>query len=157
MTTSIKNWTLTKPIGKTDNSTQTETTLTEVNATFKKILLQQKESTKPPATQFKTGTKQVQVNKIYIGEIQTHPRLAYIDFHVSSDSSPEVKLPIRALHDGGCAKTIISINLYNRLKDSGQVDLIKPMIKTVIVSCTGEHKELMGSVNLSMHFQGITA
>ena len=105
-------------------------------------------------TPLRTGTKRVQANKIYIADTNAQPHLAFIDLQISSQSSPTNRLPIRALHDGGCAKTIINLKLFNQLKEQGNIEIIKPATRTVIVSCTGEYKEVIGSVDIIMHFTG---
>ena len=56
---------------------------------------------------------------------------------------------------GGCAKTIISLQLYHKLRETNKIEIIKPATRNIIVSCTGEQQDYMGSVNLIMHFQGI--
>ena len=63
-------------------------------------------------------------------------------------------LPIRALHDSGCAKTIISTATFNRLVQQGHISVHHPENKIVIVTCTGEAQPIQGTVDIIFHFQG---
>ena len=121
-----------------------------MNQTLRKLLKPEK----PPQPR-KSGTKRHEVNKVYITDVKAVPRLAFIELNISPETAPENHTPIRALHDGGCAKTIISLQLYHKLRETNRIEIIKPEVRTVIVSCTGEQQDVMGSVNLIMHFQGM--
>ena len=115
----------------------------QVNQMLQKILKNEKSPHKR-----KLGTKRQEVNKLYITDVKAVPRLAFIELNISPETAPHNHTPISALHDGSCAKTIISLQLYHKLRETNDIEIIKPAIRTVIVSCTGEQRDVMGSVNL---------
>ena len=131
-------------------ATQTDKSLNQVNSTLQKI----PKSEKTPHTH-KSGTKRHEVNKLYITNVKAVPRLAFIELNISPETAPNNHTPIRFLHDGGCAKSIISLQPHHKLRETNRIEIIKPVIRTVIVSCTGEQQDVIGSVNLILNFQGV--
>ena len=80
----------------------------------------------------------------------TDPKLVYVelDLKVTRTSSP---VPVRALHDSGCAKTIMSTNTYHKLHQTQPIHL-KKLKNVSISSCTGEKTRPMGYVSVYMAF-----
>ena len=75
-----------------------------------------------------TGKGQVNVNKVFISDFNAAPGLAYVDLKISSikNETPESKIDIRALHDSGCAKSIIKTSVFNDLLKKGVIEIKNP-------------------------------
>jgi hypothetical protein len=68
-------------------------------------------------------------------------------------SSPD-NIKIKALHDRGCAKTLIKHSLFEKLLQHGQTEIQKPERQIVLISCTGEAQPIEGSADIILHFEG---
>ena len=103
-----------------------------------------------------TGKRQVNVNKVFISDFNAAPGLAYVDLKISPLNclSPENRIEIRALHDSGCAKSIIKTSVFNDLQKRGIIKIINPPQKMSIVSCTGEQQNITGLADIMLHFEG---
>ena len=103
-----------------------------------------------------TGKRQVNVNKVFISDFNAAPGLAYVDLKISPLNclSPENRIEIRALHDSGCAKSIIKTSVFNDLQKRGVIKIINPPQKMSIVSCTGEQQSITGLADIMLHFEG---
>ena len=103
-----------------------------------------------------TGTRQINVNKVFISDFNAAPGLAYVDLRISSieNQSPEERVDIRALHDSGCAKSIIKTSVFHELQKKGVIKIINPPQKMMIVSCTGEQQGITGLADIMLHFEG---
>ena len=103
-----------------------------------------------------SGKKEFNVNKVFISDFNATPGLAYVDLKISSpeDSSPEKRIELRALHDSGCAKSIIKTSVFNTLQKKGLIKIINPIQRMSIVSCTGEQQSITGLADIMLHFEG---
>ena len=68
----------------------------------------------------------------------------------NSNSQPTT---IKALHDSGCAKTIISKRIFDQLAGAPRAKVI-PLPTVYISSCTGEKTNVHGLVTLTLKFLG---
>ena len=85
-------------------------------------------------------------------EISMNPIIAYVTIllRASQHSAP---IEVRALHDSGCAKTIMSLQTYNRLLETGHIP-IQPLQDISISSCTGERSKPVGITSIYLIFEG---
>jgi len=95
--------------------------------------------------------------KVFTSSISQNPTLAFIDLRISSIENRTDKtagIKIKALHDSGCAKTIIKHSVFEQLLRNGHIDIIAPERPIVLISCTGEAQPVEGSANIVLHFEG---
>ncbi len=101
-------------------------------------------------------------SRMYYGsEIWLIPNLKERHFsRLYSQSGRSLKLinkewSYRALHDSGCAKTIINQKVFESMQQHGPIEL-KPLERpTVIITATGEPQLVAGSADILLHFEGI--
>jgi hypothetical protein len=121
---------------------------------------QQEENKSYPNPQIISGnilhqtTKSV---KIFTSNVSQNPSLAIVDIKLSSpanigDDSKCIK--IKALHDSGCAKTVIKHSVFEHLVELGHIEIMKPERQIVLISCTGEAQPIEGSADIILHFEG---
>jgi len=85
------------------------------------------------------------------------PGLAHIDLQISSTKNKNDELHwinVTALHDSGCAKTVIRSATLEKLQQHGIVEVISQIEPIVLVSCTGEEEETTGTADIMLHFKG---
>ena len=89
-----------------------------------------------------------------MSNFQTTPSLAYVDLKLSSldNCSPDKQIEVRALHDSGCAKSVLKTSVFEQLLELGHITVNQPATKLVLVSCTGEHQEITGLADINLHF-----
>ena len=99
------------------------------------------------------GGEQIKQIIIYKANLMMQPHLAYIDVHLSDSvhATESSKLHIRALHDSGCAKTVIKTSLFLELTKSS-VKLKRNEMPTLIITATGVCKEVTGSTYVKTTF-----
>jgi len=85
------------------------------------------------------------------------PRLVYINVELSNSiHAPKAsRLAVRALHDSGCAKSILKLSTFNKLKTYGHVQVRRPEHTTVMVSATGQQTTITTEADIIMHFEGL--
>jgi hypothetical protein len=84
------------------------------------------------------------------------PGLAHVHIQLSSldGAHSEDNLKVLALHDSGCAKSIMKKSVFDKLLKRGNIEVIQPTEKQALVSCTGEYQEITGTANILLHFSG---
>ena len=104
-----------------------------------------------------SGTAPPKIDKYYLTDYNAVPGLAHVNITLSSldHTQAEAKVHVLALHDSGCAKTIISQKIFDKLLAQGHIEIKQPERPTVIVSCTGEAKSITGLADILLHFEGI--
>ena len=105
---------------------------------------------------FLTGQRQTKMKKIFISDFNATPSLVYIDLKIGSteDYSPDKQLDVRALHDSGCAKSVIKTSVFKKLQEIGAITVVRPPANMAIISCTGEQQEITGLTDIMVHFIG---
>ena len=96
--------------------------------------------------------------KIHLTDLQHTPRLAHVNIHLSSINKQHHQnshLPVTALHDSGCAKSVIKTSIFNDLLKHGHISIIPPPNKTVVVTVTGAMEPVEGTADIMLHFQGL--
>ena len=90
---------------------------TEIHVNNVNSILKNNSSQNNQKTQFTSGGKPQKIDKLYLKDYNAIPGLAHIDITLSSteETHQEAKTHVRALHDSGCAKTIISKKVFDRL------------------------------------------
>jgi len=104
-----------------------------------------------------SGGKPTRRKKIFVSNQNYTPGLAHIDLQLSSTTNKEEELHwinVTALHDSGCAKTVIRTSTFERLLQQGHVELTNHEDPIVLVSCTGEEESTTGTADIMLHFQG---
>ena len=103
-----------------------------------------------------TGQRQINVNKVFISDFNAAPALAYVDLKISSieHASLENSVEVRALHDSGCAKSILKTTVFNELLKKGRIKLLQPVRPMVIITATGENHGITGMADIMLHFEG---
>ena len=83
--------------------------------------------------------------------------LAYVDLEVSGsvNSPSELRLPIRALHDCGCAKTVIKTSTFMKLAKLAKIELKQNIVPTMLVTATGAREQITGIADIVLHFEGL--
>ena len=80
------------------------------------------------------------------------PQTAHIMLQVSVNRFSK-KLDIKALHDSGCAKSIISLRMFNKISQKELLS-VTPLPNIFISSCTGEKTNVIGITTLTLTFEG---
>ena len=106
-----------------------------------------------------SGTKPQKRTKIYASHcaVKTNPNLGYIDLELSSIDNKDDELrrmPIRALNDCGCAKSIIKTSCFNELLKHGHIELKAPVTRLSLVSAVGAEQPITGLADIMLHFTG---
>jgi hypothetical protein len=103
------------------------------------------------------GGRQKYVTTYVMSDYNAKPGLAHVHIQLSpiSGTQCEDNLKVLALHDSGCAKSIMKKSIFEKLQKFGKIEVIKPTEKQALVSCTGEYQEITGSADILLHFQGV--
>jgi uncharacterized protein (DUF1015 family) len=90
-----------------------------------------------------------QSENVYIPNLEglTPPRTAHVFINLSTDKYSK-KFLVKALHDSGCAKTVISKRCFDKYIEIGQDLPLKKEANVSIVSCTNNEKEVYGITTL---------
>ena len=92
--------------------------------------------------------------KIYTSNIRTNPRMAHVQIDLSPPNATHNTIRVVALHDSGCAKSVIKTSVFKALQEKGLIEVTKPAQNTVIVTCTGAMEEVTGTADIVLHFKG---
>ena len=85
---------------------------------------------------------------------KAHPHLAYVKLFLGAiQNENSKKTQVKALHDSGCAATIINRKIFDQIPDK-QFIKINPTPNTYVVSVTGEQTAIEGSATIYVTFQG---
>jgi len=103
-----------------------------------------------------TGNRSNDSNKIFVTDFNSTPALAYVDIKLSSTTNQtlENQYEVRALHDSGCAKSVMKTSVFEELQKRGEITIVKPPQRLILVSCTGENQEITGLADIMLHFTG---
>ena len=84
------------------------------------------------------------------------PGLVHVELKLSNSHRKHLRgdVEVRALHDSGCAKSIIKTSVFNKLLAHGDIEIEKPKVPVALVSCTGEYQDISGTADIILHFQG---
>ena len=97
------------------------------------------------------------VIKIYATSATENSALAFVDITLTSRKNAEnldKGLQIKALHDSGCAKTVIKSSVFHQLCEQGFIEMQQPEQNIVLMSCTGELQPVEGIADIILHFKG---
>ncbi len=105
----------------------------------------------------KQGGAPPKIEKHYLKDYNAIPGLAYVNITLSSPEQffAQAKTHVRALHNSGCAKSIIHQKIFDELCKRGQIEIIPPERPTVIISYSGEVQPVTGTANIILHSEGI--
>ena len=94
---------------------------------------------------------------IFEANFVTEAKLVHIDVEISGSlhSPSELRLPIRALHDSGCAKTVIKTSKFLQLAKQTKIELKQNSVPTVLVTATGARQQITGLADIFVHFEGL--
>ena len=97
------------------------------------------------------------IEKHYLRDYNAIPGLAYVNITLSSPDQTfaEAKTHVKALHDSGCAKSIIHQKVFDELLKNGHIEVMEPQRPTVIVSYSGEVQPVKATANIILHFEGV--
>ncbi len=100
------------------------------------------------------GPKQEQPEEIDVPGLAdlTAPQVAHVFINLSSPTSRD-KYTVKALHDSGCAKSIIHEKIFKQIPNYEEIKIL-PLPHILISSCTGERTNVKGSVTLNLTFKG---
>ena len=84
---------------------------------------------------------------------ELNPSLAYIYLKVSTEKEGNF-LPLKVLHDSGCAVTTMRSRAFLRIPGSNVNQITQPTQPILIQSCTGEMSPAKGTSNIWLTFQG---
>ena len=93
-------------------------------------------------------------SKIFLSDSTTNPRLAHISMEISSTTRQNRRQKVIALHDSGCAKSVIKTSIFEELLKKGHIEITKPIQRTVVVTCTGAMEDVTGTADIILHFVG---
>ena len=104
-----------------------------------------------------TGKPPPKTQKYYLRDYNATPGLAHVNITLSSldDTFEEATTHVFALHDSGCAKTIINKKVFDKLLLKGQIEVQQPERPTVIVTASGEAQPITGTADILLHFEGL--
>ena len=80
--------------------------------------------------------------------------------HIKLEIGPEDSttgtntIPVVALHDSGCSKTIISYDLYKRIAEYGATPIYDDPKYQAVKTASGEIQKVMGVTDVTLHFKG---
>ncbi len=82
----------------------------------------------------------------------TPPQVAHVFIGLSHNSTNQL-FKVKALHDSGCAKTIIHENTFQLIPNYKQIKVTK-LPNIFISSCTGERTNVQGTATINLTFMG---
>jgi hypothetical protein len=81
------------------------------------------------------------------------PQIPFINLFVSTPNGKHSPVMLRAMHDSGCAKTVMRKDIFESIP--GNKDIPVTEMKNVFVrSCSGEQERISGHVALKFSFEG---
>jgi len=81
------------------------------------------------------------------------PHLAYVRIELGKARAGHAFHPVKALHDSGCAASIISKSTFDLIPDVKNIK-ITPTPNTYVISVTGERTQVLGSATIFLRFNG---
>ena len=105
----------------------------------------------------RTGKAPPKTQKYYLRDYNANPGLAHVNITLSSldHTFEEATTHVLALHDSGCAKTIINKKMFDKLLEKGHIEVYQPERPTVIVTASGEAQPITGTADILLHFEGL--
>jgi len=73
---------------------------------------------------------------------------------VGSNISDCTTIPVIALHDSGCSKTIMSFQLYEKIVQHGAAPIYQDLRYQAVKMASGEIQKIMGVTDITLHFKG---
>ena len=112
--------------------------------------------THSPNNKSTTGRTKWNNNKIFVSDPKHTPKLAHIKLDISAHrySTHTQRLSVLALHDSGCAKSVMKESTFNKLLEKGYIELKQPQQTTMVVTCTGATEQITGMADIYLHFEG---
>jgi hypothetical protein len=103
------------------------------------------------------GQAPQKIKKYYLKDYNVEPGLAYVNVTLSllDHTFEEAKTHVFALHDSGCAKTIINQKALESMQQHGPIELRPLKRPTIIITATGEPQPVARSADILLHFEGI--
>lgn len=101
----------------------------------------------------KADKKAIYVNVMTKDQTELNPTLAYMFLKLAFDKTKE-SVEVKALHDSGCAATVISTNTFLKLSKSDRTKIIQPLETIYVKSYTGELTQIRGLANIWIRFKG---
>jgi hypothetical protein len=100
--------------------------------------------------------KSKKVKEIFPTILSSQPKLVHVNMDISTSlSAPKsLRVPVKALHDSGCAHSIMRTSTFLKLSKISKTTLRSPDEPIAMVSCTGEVQEISGITDLIIHFEG---
>jgi hypothetical protein len=95
--------------------------------------------------------------KIFTSSVSQNHALAFVNIKLSSPNNIGDKLKcikIKALHDSGCAKTVIKHSVFEQLLQLGHIKILKPERQIVLISYAGKAQPIEGLTDIILHFEG---
>ena len=80
------------------------------------------------------------------------PKTPYVSVFLKIDQRSE-PIKVTALLDSGCEKTIMHTRIFERLRNTGKIELT-PLNEVAVSSCTGDKSIPAGVANVIMMFEG---
>jgi len=84
---------------------------------------------------------------------ELNPTLAYMHLKLAFDKTKE-SVEIKALHDSGCAATVISTTTFLKLSKSDRSKITQPVETIYVKSYTGELTQIRGLTEIWIRFKG---
>ena len=87
---------------------------------------------------------------------KAQPHLAYVKIllgAIDNENNKTKTVTVKALHDSGCAATIMSKQIFDQIPDKDQI-IISETPNTFVVSVTGEQTAVTGQATIYLTFQG---
>jgi len=73
---------------------------------------------------------------------------------IESSIENQNTVPITALHDSGCSKTIMIYDLYKKLQPSGVTEIYDDPRYQAVRMASKEVQQIKGVTDITLHFQG---
>ena len=104
-----------------------------------------------------SGKREKETIFIYEANALMAPHLVYVDLAASSSlQAPEsMKHNIRALHDSGCAKSVMRTDTFLELSAKAKTGLRRNEENYKMVTADGETTEITGTADITIHFEGM--
>ena len=85
------------------------------------------------------------------------PHLVYVDVATSNSiHAPEsMKHNLRALHDSGCAKSVMKTSAFLQLAKKANIKLNRNTRNYRMVTADGQSREITGTADITVHFEGM--
>jgi hypothetical protein len=85
--------------------------------------------------------------------VRAQPQLAHINLEIGKARAGHAYLKIKALHDSGCAASLIKKDIFDQIPDRKNI-YVTPKPDTYVVSVTGEKTPVYGAATIFLRFTG---